>query len=143
MLVRNAEIAKLSGSSKLITMGLYLNAALLLGVLVVMVGKSDVPLISAAQAQQVPQPIAGGGGLFLMPAQLGPSVWGCFVMDVDRQTLMVYHYSPGEKMLRFMAGREFANDRRMRRYNTEPSPDEIKNLADKEADAARFVPPAK
>lgn len=129
------------GVTKALTFGLYLNAILLALGLVWVVSRSDVPMISVAQAQQVPQPIAGGAGLFLMPAQLGPTVWGCFVMDVDRQTLMVYHYSPGEKMLRFVAGREFANDRRMRRYNTEPSPDEIKNLADKEAAVGRVVPP--
>jgi hypothetical protein len=129
------------GVTKALTIGLYLNAAVLALGLVWLVNRSDVPMISVAQAQQAPQPIAGGAGLFLMPAQLSPSVWGCFVMDVDRQTLMVYQYSAGEKMLRFVAGREFAHDRRMRRFNTEPSPDEIKNLADKEAAVGRVVQP--
>lgn len=134
---------KLFGTSKALTIGLYLNAGLLAAGLMVLIGRSDMPMISAAQAQQVPQPIAGGGGLFLMPGQLSPSVWGCYVMDVDRQTLMVYQYEPGQKMLRFAAARDFSNDRRMRRYNTEPSPDEIKNLADKEADVGRVVQPPK
>lgn len=132
---------KSSGMSKALTIGLYLNAGVLAILVMVLVGRSDVPMIPAAHAQQAPQPIAGGGGLFLMPGQLSPSVWGCYVMDVDRQTLMVYQYSPGDRMLRFMAGRDFANDRRMRRFNTEPSPDEIKNLADKEADVGRVVQP--
>ncbi|GIW75021.1 MAG: hypothetical protein KatS3mg104_0084 [Phycisphaerae bacterium] len=132
---------KVSGMSKLLIFGLYLNAALLVGVLVMLIGRSDTTLLSSAYAQQQPQPIAGGGGLFLMPGQLSPSTWGCYVMDVDRQTLMVYQYSPGERMLRFMAGRDFSQDRRIRRYNTEPSPDEIRNLADKEADTGRIVPP--
>lgn len=129
--------------SKALTVGLYLNAGLLAVLVLVLIGRSDVPMISVAQAQQVPQPIAGGGGLFLMPGQLSPSVWGCFVMDVDRQTLMVYQFSPGERMLRFMAARNFANDRRMENFNTEPSPEEIRNLADKAADNARVVPPQK
>jgi hypothetical protein len=132
---------KSSGMSKALTIGLYLNAGVLAVLVMVLIGRSDVPMIPAAHAQQAPQPIAGGGGLFLMPGQLSPSVWGCYVMDVDRQTLMVYQYSPGDRMLRFMAGRDFANDRRMRRFNTEPSPDEIKNLADKEADVGRVVQP--
>jgi hypothetical protein len=129
-----------SKPGRAITIGLYVNAALLAGVLLVLVGRDGPPMIPAAMAQQAPQPIAGGGGLFLMPAQLGPSVWGCYVMDVDRQTLMVYDYTPGEKMLRFRASRGFSNDRRMLRFNTEPSPEEIRNLADKEADVGRGVP---
>lgn len=127
--------------SKLVTIGLYLNALLLAGIFVVWIGRSETTILSAAYAQQQPQPIAGGGGLFLMPGQLSPSTWGCYVMDVDRQTLLVYQYSPGERMLRFMAGRDFSQDRRIRRYNTEPSPDEIRNLADKEADMGRIIPP--
>lgn len=132
---------KVSRMSKLLTAGLYLNAVLLTGVLVLLMGRSDTTILPSAYAQQQPQPIAGGGGLFLMPGQLSPSTWGCYVMDVDRQTLMVYQYSPGERMLRFMAGRDFSQDRRIRRYNTEPSPDEIRNLADKEADTGRIIPP--
>lgn len=134
---------KSSGMSKALTIGLYLNAGLLAVVVMVLLGRSDVPMISVAQAQQAPQPIAGGGGLFLMPGQLSPSVWGCFVMDVDRQTLMVYQFSPGERMLRFMAARKFADDRRMENFNTEPAPDEIRNLADKAADNGRVVQPPK
>lgn len=130
------------GSSKAVTIGLYLNAALLIVVLAVMVGRSDGPWISSAYAQQAPQPIAGGAGLFLMPGQLAPSVWGCYVMDVDRQTLMVYQYEPGEKKLFFRAARDFSNDRRMKNYNTGPvSPSEVGSLAEKEADAGRVVQP--
>ncbi len=130
------------GSSKALTVGLYLNAALLIAVLGVLLGRSDIPpMVSAAQAQQLP-PIAGGGGLFLMPGQLAPSVWGCYLMDVDRQTLMVYQYEPGEKKLLFRAAREFTNDRRLKDYNTGPlSPIEVGNLAEKEADAGRVVQP--
>jgi hypothetical protein len=134
---------KSSGMSKALTIGLYLNAGVLAMLVMVLVSRSDVPMVSVAQAQQVPQPIAGGGGLFLMPGQLSPSVWGCYLMDVDRQTLMVYQYAPGERMLRFMAARNFANDRRMENYNTEPSPEEIRNLADKAADNGRVVQPPK
>lgn len=131
----------MSRSSKAFTIGLYLNAALLAGVLLVLLNRSDVPILPSAMAQQAPQPIAGGAGLFLMPGQLSPSQWGCYVMDVDRQTLMVYYYEPGAKMLRFMAARDFSSDRRMRQYNTEPSPSDIKNLAEKEAAGGRVVAP--
>ncbi|MGN6727005.1 MAG: hypothetical protein ACTHLZ_13880 [Tepidisphaeraceae bacterium] len=124
-------------NAKLLTVGLYVNGAAMALVALALFSRSNVPVIPAAMAQQAPQPIAGGGGLFLMPGQLSPTNWGCYVMDVDRQSLMVYQYQPGERMLRLMAARDFSNDRRLRRYNTEPSPDEIKSLTDKEQDKAR------
>ena len=124
--------------SKTLTIGLYFNAAALLLIGLALLARSNIPeFLPAALAQQAPQPIAGGGGLFLMPGQLSATTWGCYVMDVDRQTLMVYQYQPGERMLRLMAARDFSNDRRLRRYNTEPPPDEIKALTDKEQDKSR------
>lgn len=97
-------------------------------------------LLPTAYAQQAPQPVAGGAGLFLMPAQLSSSSWGCYVMDVDRQTLMVYQYTPGDRALKLNASRDFSNDRRLRRFNTTPSPDEVKSLLDLEAGAAKPAP---
>ena len=132
---------KALSSSKAVAVGLYVNAAVLALVGLKWASQSsilgNVPILPAAFAQQQPQPIAGGGALYLMPGQLSASTWGCYVMDVDRQSLMVYQYMPGERMLRLMAGREFTYDRRLRRYNTDPSPDDIKSLTDKETDRAR------
>jgi hypothetical protein len=89
----------------------------------------------------VPQPIAGGAGLFLMPAQLSPSTWGCYVMDVDRQTLMVYYYAPTDRKLRLMAARDFTFDRQLRQFNTdEPTPPEVRSLIEKEQDTTRVRP---
>lgn len=127
----------------MLALGLYLNAALLAAVLVVLLGRSDSPsFLPAAMAQQQSQPIAGGAGLFLMPGQLSPQQWGCYVMDVDRQTLMVYHYIAGERRLKLAAARDFANDRRLRNFNTDdPTPDEVKRWADKESDTGRVIEP--
>src|SRR4051812_42113552 len=89
-----------------IAFALYLNAALLAGLILVLVARDAGPprLLDAAFAQPVPQqqPIAGGAGLFMMPAQFSTTVWGVYVMDVDQQTLCAYQYLPGEKQLRLV-----------------------------------------
>ena len=84
------------------------------------------------------QPIAGGGGLYLMPAQLASNVWGVYVMDVDRQSLMVYHFDPAGKRLNFVAARELTHDRMLGNYNTFPDPQEIRNIAEKERQTGRL-----
>ena len=115
------------------TVALYVNAAALgligLGLLTRDGGPSLLP---AAVAQQAPQPIAGGAGLFLMPAQLSTNAWGCYVMDVDRQTLLVYQYQSGGTMLKLLAARDFTYDRRLRNFNTDPKPGDIKAMTDAE-----------
>ncbi len=132
-----------SGLSKKLTIGLYLNAGLLVVLIMVLIGRNETPtFLPMAYGQQSPQPIAGGAGLFLMPGQLSERSWGCYIMDVDRQTLMVYQYNPGDRRLKLTAARDFSNDRRLRNFNTDdPTPDEAKRLADKEADSSRVVEP--
>ena len=116
---------------------LYLNAALLGGVGFMLAWRDSgsPPLLNAAFAQPVPhqQPIAGGAGLFMMPAQFAANVWGVYVMDVDQQTLAAYQYLNGEKQLRLVAARNFRYDRKLGNYNTEkPSPNEVRDLIEKE-----------
>ena len=95
-----------------------------------MLSRSSGMNVPAAMAEQAP--IAGGGGVFVMPGQLAPNQWGCYLMDIDRQTLVVYEYQPGEHKLRFVAGRSFKYDRDMTNFGTTPSPEEIHELVDKE-----------
>lgn len=94
-------------------------------------------VLPAAYAQQVPQPIAGGAGLFLMPAQFSSNTWGCYVMDVDTQTLVAYQFLPGEKQLRLIAARNFRFDRRLGNFNTSPPPTEVRDLLEKEQQTNR------
>ncbi len=91
-----------------------------------------------ASAYAQGQPIAGGGGLYLMPAQLASNVWGVYVMDVDRQSLMVYQFDASGKRLNFLAAREVTHDRQLGNYNTFPSPQEIRNIAEKERQTGRL-----
>ena len=126
-----------------LAIALYLNAALLAVIAVMLGSRSNVPqflpvAMGQANPPSVQQPIAGGAGVFVMPAQFSTNLWGCYLMDVDSQTLCVYQYFPGEKQLRLMAARNFKYDRRLGNYNTAaPSPSEVKDLVEKEAAGVR------
>jgi hypothetical protein len=58
-------------------------------------------------------------------------------MDVDQQTLAAYQFYPGDKQLRLIASRYFRYDRKLKNFNTTPSPDEVSQLVAREADDAR------
>jgi hypothetical protein len=118
-----------------IVVALYVNAALLLAVLVALVTGSRVPSVlpEAYAAAPAPQPIAGGGGMYVMPAQFSDRNWGCYVMDVDAQTLIAYQWFPGEKKLRLVAARNFRHDRRLHDFNTDsPTPADVAKLLEME-----------
>jgi hypothetical protein len=95
----------------------------------------DVPnfpdFASRAMAQNQ-MPIGGGAGLFMVPAQFSSTTFGCYIMDVDAQTLSAYWYEPPSHQLHLVASRNFRFDRRLGNYNTIPAPMEIKALVDKE-----------
>src|SRR5688572_12769134 len=106
-----------------------------------MLSRDNSPQILPAAFAQNQQPIAGGAGLFMMPAQFSSNTWGCYLMDVDSQTLAAYQYLPGEHALRLVAARNFRYDRKLGNYNTaNPSPQEVKELVEKEAAGARGKP---
>ncbi len=125
------------------TIALYLVAALLAANLIATLARSDTPsILPAAFAQQGRQPpIAGGGGLFVMPAQLSGNTWGAYLMDVDRGTLCVYQFFPGTRQLLLVASRKFTNDTRLENFNTSPSPGEVADLVEKQAKGIRVNAP--
>jgi hypothetical protein len=127
-----------------IFIALCVNAVILGLILLALVSRGDSPIgLPAALAQQQPQAVTGGGGgIFVAPAQLSSTTWGCYLMDVDHQTLCVYQYSPGEKMLRFAASRTFRYDRQLDDYNTLPAPSEMKDLAARQNEPPRGVNPS-
>jgi hypothetical protein len=131
-----------SGRINPTTIALGAIALLLLCNLLTLLSRNDHPQFLPAAFAQRQQPIAGGAGLFVMPAQLSGNTWGCYLMDVDRGTLCVYQFIPGTRQLQFVAARNFVNDRRLMNFNTTPSPAEIADLADKEAAALRGPAPA-
>ena len=114
-------------------LALCANAAVLLLILLVLIGRDNrLALASTAMADsQAPLGSSGGNGLFVMPGQLSPNTWGCYLMDTDHQTLCVYQYSPGEQILRLVAARSFRYDRTMGNYNTAPPPLDIRDLSER------------
>ena len=123
---------------------LYVNAALLAAILIALLSRSDAPTLIAPAMGQAQQPaIAGGAGLFVVPAQFSTTTWGCYLMDVDQQTLCAYQYLPGEKKLRLVAARDFSNDRKLKQYNSDsPSSAEVKDLIAKEQAGLRAGNPS-
>jgi hypothetical protein len=128
---------KQSPFSNPLAVALYVNAALLLGIFVVLLsrGQSALP---AAFAAAVPQgPIAGGSGIYIVPGQIHPGVWGCYLLDADHETLCVYEYEGGTTNLSFKAARNFHYDTQLKNYNTSLSWNEVKKLVDDEASNPR------
>jgi hypothetical protein len=111
-----------STHSKPIVYALYINGAILLAILVTLIGRVRTPEGTAlAQAVQDQPPITGGNGIFVMPCQLHPEVWGCYLLDTQRQTLAVYEYRAGEKALVLSAARNFRFDLDLKNYNSFPA----------------------
>ena len=119
---------------------LWVNAALLATIVIVLLARSGSPsfpnFASPAYGQQMP--IGGGGGVFIVPGQFSVNTWGCYLMDIDAQTLCAYQFYPADKQLRLIAARYFRYDRRLHNFNTgTPSPDEVNSLVTAEQDSAR------
>lgn len=119
-----------------LVIGLYLNASLLLAILAALLARGGGGGSLALAAPQTP-PIAGGGGFFLMPAQFSVNSWGCYIMDIDAQTLCAYQYFPNQNQLRLTAARHFRYDRLLKAYNTWPLPPEVQHLKELEDAATR------
>ena len=129
-----------------VAIALYVNAAILLVILGVLLARDHSPpvLTSAALAQAQPA-IAGGAGVFIAPAQFSSNIWGVYLLDVDQQTICAYSVSGNPPQLRLMAARNFRYDRRLGNYNIAgPSALEVKELLEKEQAETRTgeTPPA-
>ncbi|MGA2497039.1 MAG: hypothetical protein ABSH20_04830 [Tepidisphaeraceae bacterium] len=130
----------LNNTPKSVVLGLYLVAGLLAINIVVSLSKSEFPAILPAAYAQRQAPIAGGAGIFVMPAQLSGNTWGCYLIDVDRSTLCCYQYFPGTRELQFVAARNYRNDTQLSNFNTTPSPAEIQNLVNKQNQGGPALP---
>jgi hypothetical protein len=123
-----------SNFAKPILYALYMNGAILLAILVTLIGRVRTGAEPAFGQQTPDQPaITGGNGIFVMPCQLHPEVWGCYLLDTQRQTLSVYEYRAGEKALVLSAARNFRFDLDLKNYNTFPAWYDIKNAVDQAA----------
>jgi hypothetical protein len=133
-----------SRRNKSLIVALYVNAAMLFALLAVMVSRPGGPsVVPSAFGAPLGQPIAGGGTLYLMPAQFSPQTYGAYVMDIDKQTLVAYQFYPGEKQLRFVAARKFSHDLRMTEFNTIPPVEDVKKMIEAQDAGIRGQQPDK
>jgi hypothetical protein len=119
-----------SGSSKTLLTALWVNAGLLAVLIVAVCTRSGGPTLVAPAMGQSPTNIGGGAGIYIMPAQFTATKWGCYLVDVDRQTLAAYEYDLGESQLTLKAARSFKYDLLLGNYDTFPSPDDIRKLVE-------------
>ena len=124
-----------------LAVALYLNAAVLVAILAVLLARDSHPQMlpmAFGQAQQTG--VAGGAGVFVVPGQFSERLWGCYIIDVDQQTLCAYTVSGSPPQLKLVAARDFRYDRRLKNYNTpNPSPQEVQELVAKEASSGRVI----
>jgi hypothetical protein len=117
-----------------LVIALYVNAALLACVLVAVLSRGGSGVALAAPSMP---PIGGGGGVYMMPGQFSSTNWGCYLLDIDKQTLCAYEYIPSGKQLKLVAARYYRHDRDLRNYNTSPSPEEIERIVNLGANPVR------
>ena len=124
-----------------IAVALYLNAAVLVAILAVLLARdSHQGMLPMAFGQAQPAGVAGGAGVYLMPGQFSSNLWGCYIIDVDQQTLCAYTVSGSPPQLKLVAARDFRYDRRLKNYNTpSPTPQEVQELVAKEASSGRVI----
>lgn len=125
-----------------IAIALYLNAALLGAIVVVLLsrdGAGSVSLLPAARAADGVA-IGGGGNLYVIPGQFSDRTYGCYLMDTDAQSLCVYRFEGAASKLQLIAARNFRHDRRLGHVNTEPDPKEVEQMVEMERAGPRRAP---
>lgn len=122
--------------NRTLVVALYVNAALLFGILLLLLSRSNsMSFLPAAYGALSPQPIAGGANLYLMPAQFTDRTFGCYILDIDTQTLCAYRYftSNDGTALRLVAARKITYDRRLTNVNSDhPSWLEVKDMVEQQ-----------
>ena len=89
---------------------------------------------------QLPQAVTSNSGIVIMPGQLAPNHWGCYVLDSQNQTLSVYQFEPGEHDLKLAAARDIQYDRKLGNYNTSPAPEDIRKMLERAEEPSRAAP---
>jgi hypothetical protein len=81
--------------------------------------------------------LTGGGGVYVMPAQFHNEVWGCYLLDVDAQTLCTYEYDAGSRQLKLTSARDFRYDRLLKDFATSPAPWEVEQMVEQEKQSSK------
>ena len=122
---------------KPLVVALYLNAALMLVIVLALLTRSTAaPALLPGAFAQNQGAIGGGAGVFIVPAQFSDTSYGCYIMDVDAQTICAYQYFG--KQLKLVAARNFRWDRRLAQFNSEnPTPDDVRRMIERQEQDAR------
>jgi hypothetical protein len=88
---------------------------------------------SATVARATPQSTgtAGNDSVLVVAGQVTRDTYGLYLVDLEQRTICVYQWMSGSRKLRLLAARTYAFDRELDEYNTEPSPQEIKELVER------------
>ena len=93
-------------------------------------------LASSSAFAQNQAAIGGGAGVFIVPAQFSDTSYGCYIMDVDAQTVCAYQYYG--KQLKLVAARNFRWDRRLAQFTSEnPTPADVRRMIERQEQDAR------
>jgi hypothetical protein len=115
-----------------LALALWANALMLGVVAAVLLSRSPGPSWLPAAFGAAQPSMSGGGGIYAMPAQLAQNQWGCYLLDIDHQTLTAYQYSPSNQQLTFVAARHYRYDMQLHDFSTKPSTKEIQKLIEME-----------
>ena len=123
-------------------LALYVNAGLLGVILVVLLSRSGWGVGSAALA--APQGSARGGAAGRGRGGDVPHARAVLQLHLgllpdgrERRDALRYEYVPGEKSLRLVSARYFHYDRDLKRFNTTPSPEDVRRLVEMEKNPVR------
>jgi hypothetical protein len=78
-----------------------------------------------------------GGRVLVVPSALSRESYGVYLVDPQQGKICLYEYQASSRQLRLLAVRNYAYDLRLDEYNTQPSPSEMRQLAEQLEPAAR------
>ena len=101
---------------------------------VLLAGVAGALLVELGRARAVggglDQPFGPGRGLLVVPTALSRDSCGVYLVDPDQGKMCLYEYQSTHRQLRLVAVRNFTYDLRLDAYNTQPSPNEMRQLAE-------------
>ena len=108
-------------------LGKYVLAGLAGALVAYLAGSFFTPAPTLALPQEA---VVCAEGLLAVPAQLASDVYGLYLIDTQKQTILLYAYGgPWAKGLRLMSARSFRYDRELVDFNSgKPSPHDVQQL---------------
>jgi hypothetical protein len=97
--------------------------------LFVQVGRSQSAPADPAQPSQI-----APATTIAVVGPVGRDTNGIYLIDTKQETICVYEYRTAQKNLRLLAARQYTYDVQLASYNTDPSPQEIRQLVETASD---------